>query len=71
MPLYEYVCDSCSEEFESIQPIKERDKADCPNCGRRSRRLLSGFAIGGGGSLGGSSIGSSASSGASCNFTSG
>jgi len=69
MPLYEYRCDGCDEEFESIQSIAKRDDADCPECGKRARRLLSGFAVGGGGGGGDSSA--SYASGDSCSFTGG
>ena len=60
MPLYEYHCDECETEFESLQSIRERDNADCPECGKRARRLLSGFSVGGGG--GGVDLGSVSSS---------
>jgi putative FmdB family regulatory protein len=65
MPLYEYHCDHCDEEFETLRSLKERDNAECPECGRPARRLLSGFAVGGGSSGGGGLP--SVSSGASCN----
>ena len=65
MPLYEYHCDECDNEFESLQSIRERDDAECPECGTRARRLLSGFAVGSGG--GGFDLGSvSSSSSSSC-----
>ncbi len=63
MPLYEYRCEDCKEEFESIESIKKRDDADCPECGKHARRLLSGFSVGTAG--GGASLGSYAS-GDSC-----
>ena len=69
MPLYEYVCDDCREEFESIESVQDRNDADCPRCGKRARRVLSGFAVGSS-SSGGSSAGGYAS-GDSCSFTGG
>jgi putative FmdB family regulatory protein len=47
MPLYEYRCDECGEEFEVIKRITERtDDVECPGCGKPARKLLSGFAVG-------------------------
>ncbi|MFH2010292.1 MAG: zinc ribbon domain-containing protein [bacterium] len=71
MPLYEYVCDECNEEFESIQSVKDRNDADCPACGKRARRVLSGFTVGSSGGGGRASAGGSYGSGASCTFTGG
>ena len=68
MPLYEYHCDGCDEEFESIQSIAKRDDAECPDCGKPARRLLSGFSVGAGG---GGDYAPSYSSGDSCSFTGG
>ena len=33
MPLYEYHCDHCDQDFESLRSIKERDDAECPEGG--------------------------------------
>ena len=35
MPIYEYRCRSCGDEFESLVPISMRDSIEhsCPNCG--------------------------------------
>ena len=49
MPLYEYRCDECDETFEVLRRITEKDDARCPSCERPARKLLSGFAVGGGG----------------------
>ena len=62
MPLYEYECDHCGSGFETLRSIKERDNAECPECERPARRVLSGFAVMGGGGD---------ASGAACSLTSG
>jgi len=62
MPIFEYVCQECQHEFETL--IFGRDKAKCPKC--QSQKLtpqLSVFAVSAKGS-GGSSPGMSASAGA-------
>ncbi len=44
MPIFEYICQECQHEFESL--VFGRDKAKCPKC--RSRKLspqLSVFAM--------------------------
>lgn len=33
MPLYDYICRSCREEFDEIRSIKERRTTTCPKCG--------------------------------------
>lgn len=34
MPLYEYTCPKCGEEFELIRTLSERDEpTQCPRCG--------------------------------------
>ncbi|MFH1464756.1 MAG: FmdB family zinc ribbon protein [Pseudomonadota bacterium] len=69
MPMYEYVCGHCGEEFEDLVPAgTPDDEIECPGCGREgsSRRKLSTFAVSGsptGGSLGGGSSYSGGSSG--------
>jgi len=50
MPLYDYRCDNCKEEFEEIQPFDKKDDVRCPKCNRKARRLVSGFAVGDSGS---------------------
>ncbi len=43
MPIYEYVCGKCGEEFEAL--VFGKDKPACPKCdGRRLRRKMSTFA---------------------------
>lgn len=42
MPIYEYRCDHCGNEFEEIQRITAPPLETCPSCGRRSvHRLIS------------------------------
>lgn len=45
MALYEYRCPACGAEFERRRPMSEANApADCPSCGKESRRLPSVFA---------------------------
>ena len=42
MPIYEYVCGSCGNEFEEMQKITEGPKRKCPACGRlKAKRVVS------------------------------
>ncbi len=41
MPLYEYLCDSCSQRTEVLQKVDEPPLAVCPNCGGALKKLLS------------------------------
>lgn len=62
MPLFDFRCDSCDEEFEELlSSSAEVDDVVCPSCGQKQavRRLLSGFAMPSGGSSGGGSAYSS------------
>ncbi|MCP4605912.1 MAG: zinc ribbon domain-containing protein [Proteobacteria bacterium] len=47
MPLYDYVCDKCSEEFEVIKSSSDKEETKCPKCDEPARKLLSEFAIAG------------------------
>ncbi|MCZ6854835.1 MAG: zinc ribbon domain-containing protein, partial [Gammaproteobacteria bacterium] len=38
MPIYEYVCDSCEHEFETIQKFSEDPLQTCPECERDALR---------------------------------
>lgn len=51
MPLYEYRCVACDEEFEVLQPVgADGFELECPECGApRPEKLLSSFACGGDG----------------------
>jgi putative FmdB family regulatory protein len=45
MPTYDYLCDSCSHEFEEFQYIKDDPLTKCPKCGKKKlRRLIGGGA---------------------------
>lgn len=41
MPIYEYVCQDCKEEFEILQRITEAPINDCSKCGGSLRKLIS------------------------------
>lgn len=40
MPTYDYVCDGCGHEFELFHSIKDEPKKQCPECGKKLRRLI-------------------------------
>ena len=65
MPMYEYRCKACEEEFEEFLMGSETDAdVECPACGEyQAMRQLSAFSMGGGYSS--YSGGSSASCGTS------
>lgn len=46
MPLYEYRCENCREQFEAVQPTWARvEDTVCPKCqAKRATRLMSAFA---------------------------
>ena len=46
MPLYEYRCEACGEQFEQLQPVSFRPQDTvCPHCeAQRAVRLMSSFA---------------------------
>ena len=54
MPIYEYKCDSCGEEFERVEKVShlswkalKQKKYSCVKCGKKTaRRMLSKFKIG-------------------------
>jgi putative FmdB family regulatory protein len=53
MPLYDYLCSTCDEEFTKLQKMGEKPPV-CPNCGSAEvARKISACAIGGGASGGG------------------
>ncbi|HUZ83068.1 MAG TPA: zinc ribbon domain-containing protein [Gaiellales bacterium] len=63
MPIYEYLCAGCKDEFEELVSASGTDEVVCPHCGGDAvTRLLSSFARprvaagggGGGGCCGGS-----------------
>lgn len=51
MPIYEYRCCSCHDEFEVIQKFSDAPLAKCEKCGGHLEKLLSrsGFQLKGGG----------------------
>ena len=69
MPIYEYVCNDCSHEYESLQKFTDPPEKVCPNCKGRVERQLSqsAFHLRGGGwyndGYGGKESGKSAKSG--------
>lgn len=51
MPLYEYVCESCSSEFEKLMRLSD-PKPECPECGAsnvRKKVSAAAFSLKGGG----------------------
>lgn len=45
MPIYEYVCSDCDCKFELLRPLSQADgEADCPQCHKKAKRILSLFA---------------------------
>ena len=40
MPIYEYRCQSCGHEFETMQKMSEARLTDCPECGRSELKKL-------------------------------
>ena len=46
MPTYEYLCESCGEEFERFQSIAARSLRKCPACGKTSLKRLIGCGAG-------------------------
>jgi putative FmdB family regulatory protein len=41
MPIYEYRCEACDQQFERWQRITEEAVKTCPTCGKEVRRLIS------------------------------
>jgi len=44
MPIFEYVCGSCSCEFEELKTAKDTEPVACKNCGAPAERKMSRFA---------------------------
>lgn len=58
MPIYEYVCLDCRNEFETIRPMKDADQpTECEKCGGRhvKRKLALAHAMSGGHAVSGTS----------------
>ena len=45
MPLYEYACTACGEQFEKIQKFSDLPLTECPKCKGALKKLLSSSAI--------------------------
>ena len=46
MPIYEYRCPACGNEFESIRPVSRADDPiDCKACGQPATRQISNFSF--------------------------
>ena len=47
MPTYDYICDTCSHEFEAFESIKADAQTVCPECGKPTlrRKIGAGAAI--------------------------
>ncbi|NKB80848.1 MAG: hypothetical protein GKS05_02920 [Nitrospirales bacterium] len=41
MPIYEYACDACDNQFEVKQKFSDPPVETCPNCGKSVRKLIS------------------------------
>jgi putative FmdB family regulatory protein len=41
MPVYEYLCDACGDEFEEMQKFSDAPIDKCPRCGGHAHRLIS------------------------------
>ena len=66
MPIYEYICDDCKNEFEKIVINKQQEIA-CPKCASKKATIqLSVFATANGGTSGGPSSSSSGGGGSCC-----
>jgi putative FmdB family regulatory protein len=70
MPLYEYQCSDCGDNFEKMLRFSEIDQnPSCPSCqSTKTKKKISSFAALGG-SLNGSDFSSSSSCGSSGGFT--
>lgn len=52
MAIYEFHCEPCRKRFEQITSSTDPDQGKCPTCGgRETRRLISGFKVGGRGDV--------------------
>lgn len=68
MPIYEYKCDKCKNEFEVLfRSMSEEKKVACPACkSKKTRKLMSTF----GGKVGDKLLASSSSDCGTCSSTS-
>lgn len=42
MPVYDHLCLTCGHEFEISYSIHEEPEVPCPQCGKKTRRVISG-----------------------------
>ena len=52
MPIYEYLCTSCGNQFEEVQKFSDPSLDECPDCGKNSAERqvsISSFHLKGGG----------------------
>ncbi|MFZ0391787.1 MAG: zinc ribbon domain-containing protein [Calditrichia bacterium] len=64
MPLFEYRCEDCGNEFEELVSFTNSNDMECPECGsHNTHKKVSTFATLGGGRSSGGSSGSCGSSG--------
>lgn len=52
MPIYEYLCENCGHEFETLQKLSEAPLRDCPKCSAPQlvkKVTAAGFRLKGGG----------------------
>jgi len=40
MPLYDFKCGNCGNEFEQVAKIAEKDSVTCPKCGSKCDTLI-------------------------------
>jgi len=41
MPIYEYICQECGNDFERLQSFSDAPLEECPECRGRVRRVIS------------------------------
>ncbi len=41
MPIYEYCCEKCGDQFEHLQDFSDKPLKKCKKCGGRLRKLVS------------------------------
>ncbi|MCX6344289.1 MAG: zinc ribbon domain-containing protein [Armatimonadetes bacterium] len=46
MPIYEFICRLCEQQFEILTSVSKASEAECPKCGSKElKRLMSMFAV--------------------------
>jgi putative FmdB family regulatory protein len=45
LPLYEYKCEKCGNQFEKIEKHSAPTTQKCPNCGAKAQRMISAAGI--------------------------